>query len=55
MKFRGVLALVLGVLTLLIGLSVWQWSGSNIAIQIGGSQNTIDQKTEPHLTSARAK
>jgi hypothetical protein len=41
--------------TLLAGLTIWQWSGGNIAIQVGGSQNHIEQKTDTHLTTQTKK
>jgi hypothetical protein len=55
MKIKSIIALIVGIFTLLAGLTIWQWSGSNIAIQVGGSGNTIEQKLEPHLSSQSKK
>lgn len=55
MKIKTLVALVVGVVTLVAGLTIWQWSGGNIAIQVGGTQNNIEQKTETHLSTQTNK
>lgn len=55
MKVKTLVMLVVGVFSLLAGLTIWQWSGGNIAIQVGGTQNNIEQKTETHLTNQTNK
>lgn len=55
MKVKTVIALIVGILTLLAGLTIWQWSGGNIAIQVGGTQNKIEQKTETTQVSRTNK
>jgi len=55
MKTKNILALIAGIAGVLTGLTVWQWAGGNIAVQIGGSQNKIEQKAEPHFSSKSGK
>ncbi len=49
--------LVMGVISLVAGLLTEQWVAGNIAIQIGGSNNHIEQKvdsgTQPNRSPAQ--
>lgn len=55
MKIRTLVTLIAGAVSVLAGLTIWQWSGGNIAISVGGTQNHIEQKTETHLTKQTNK
>jgi hypothetical protein len=55
MKSKDARILVFGILSLATALAIWQWSGSNIAIQVGGSQNKIEQKMDARFESPSRK
>lgn len=48
---KEIRAIIIGVFSALAAFGVLQWMGSNVAFQMGGSNNKIDQKIEPRNQS----
>jgi hypothetical protein len=53
MKSKFTRAIILGCFSLLAALVAAQWIGGNISIQIGGSNNKVEQKIDYTSSSRR--
>jgi hypothetical protein len=46
---KEIITLIIAVISsLAVATGIWQLTGGNVAIQIGGTQNKIEQKVETH-------
>lgn len=55
MKPKSIITLIVAIFTVLAGLTIWQWVGGNVAIQIGGEGNKIEQHLAPQVSTKSSK